>query len=73
MNQSIIPAYTAAKMLANMSKDVPLLGSLFAAADLDKARSKPSFEEVKQGFAGLSEGISRRTARGHAAARAMFK
>jgi len=67
-----IPAYTAAKMLADMSKDVPLLSMLFSSTSMDQSRSGASVDEVTEGFKGIGEGISRRTARGREAARAMF-
>lgn len=58
-----IPAYTAAKMLANVSKDVPLFSTLFSAANLDKSRSGASLKEVTEGFKGISEGLNRSATR----------
>jgi hypothetical protein len=69
----VIPVYAALKVLSEVTKDTPLLSTLWKETGLGKSRSRTSLQQMGEGYKGISEGISRRTARGREAARAMFK
>lgn len=53
----VIPVYTAAKILASLSKDNPLIGATVRKTGLHLSRSTGSVKEQVQAYKGVGEGL----------------